>query len=436
MKIKSFIAPGLEEAVALIQNEIGSSALILEIKDCEGKGFKGFLGKTMIEVVAAYPDEDSASDGIEGRYMEMNANEEMVGRSENVEKNCDNKVSRSRMLSILNERINRKQDDEVSEKVVDSNLSNIKDQSVDLDLEAEKEVSDADDSSYRNFSQIFEDLNAGITGNLTPAIEEVKNKLLDQELDEKVINRFLKIEENTGISEFGTIDTDAIKADVREQIAKTINVKNIIDDSDKSGGNRIITFVGPTGVGKTTTLAKVAAKLAFDNNKEVGVITIDTYRIAAVDQLMAYTEMINIPIKVAYTVKELVMAVNGYRDKDFVLIDTVGRGQYDEKRIGLLKDFLEEVPSSENYLVMNAGTRNRESTDIYESFNVMPLQGFIFTKIDETRTFGMMHNISTKTELPICFLTNGQEVPDDIVESDPGYIANLIVADSSGEKMV
>lgn len=523
MKIKSFIAPSLEEAMVRIHNDMGAAAVILETKECEGKGFKGFLGKALIEVIAAYPDENSASNDFAERYMNVTSDDkqagQFIGLPESSNKNISDNISRSRVLSLLNERRSKNSEDKADDVVSDAELLGNKNQDelfeVNSELDAsafelanpnpefaapgfaapEFELANLDSENivpefelanpdFSNIPPEFElanpNLKSGVakfevaptnqeeetaefdvatpnledrvaensipyvppvdftplskevpgvdkTVNLPFTIETLKEELIDQELLQNTINVVLGGLAGAGKSNEAIMDVGKLKADVRSRIAGMVNVKNIVDQVQKPGQYRAITFVGPTGVGKTTTLAKVAAKLSFDYGKEVGVITIDTYRIAAVDQLMAYTDMIDIPIKVAYTPKELAAAVNGFNDKDFVLVDTVGRGQYDDKRIRMLKGLLKSLPSPENYLVMSAGTRYRDANDIFESFKIINLHGLVFTKIDETKTFGMLHNMIVKTKIPACFLTNGQEVPDDIVDATPQIIADLIV---------
>ena len=262
---------------------------------------------------------------------------------------------------------------------------------------------------------------------LTEELENIRTHLKDQHVKNAITDSLLDRWEASSIQKQKSLNVESVRSDVRGKIANLINVKDFLGNKTETGNKKVITFVGPTGVGKTTTLAKVAAKLVLNDNKSVGLITVDTYKIGAVEQLTTFAEMINIPVSVASTSDELSAAVDDFRDKDFILIDTVGRSQYDEKKIKILMDVLESLPLLEIYLVVGAGTRHKEAVDIFNSFSVMPIKGFIFTKVDETKYFGTMLNVSETTRLPICCLTNGQEVPDDILEPDPKWIANLIV---------
>lgn len=405
MKIKSFIAPNIENAMAQIRKEMGQSALILETRECEGGGFKGYLGKTLIEVIAAYPD-DSTDDISENSLDEVSNGVPDTTVPESYVKNVAGNISQSRMLEILNERIKENHETKFADLINDAMLKPEK--------------------------PSFDVMNKDPIGvdNLQSEIKKLKTYLLDQEIHERIVDSLLESSGNVKNQGIGTFGVDVLKDDIRKSIAGMIRTKKVIEDNETLPKRKIITFVGPTGVGKTTTLAKVAAKLTLENDKSVGVITIDTYRIAAVDQLRAYADMIDIPIRVAFTPNELSMAVEEFKGKEIILIDTVGRSQYNDKRIRMLRGLLNSLPNPENYLVMSAGTRNRDAVDIFTSFNILPIHGVVFTKIDETRTFGMLLNLVEETKMPICYITNGQEVPDDIVEADPEWVSNLIVCNA------
>ncbi|MGR3179093.1 MAG: flagellar biosynthesis protein FlhF [Candidatus Anammoxibacter sp.] len=427
MKIKSFIAPDIKNALDQIRKETGSSALILETCECKGQGFKGYLDSTMVEVIAAYY-EDVADQVSEGGLEDVVENND-----ESVIDNVGMRTSQPKMLALLNERMKGKkvESDVAGTKVKDNvlkpediNPEPVKPFKAIIEMALETTIETPIKTRDEEIS-----VKSVNSNSLHPAMEQMRAYLLDQEVRNETVDLLLNQRvsaRNAKEVEDGKPTIDKIKTDVRNRIADMVSIKNILGINNEPG-RKIITFVGPTGVGKTTTLAKVAAKLAIDNEKSVGVITVDTYRIAAVDQLMAYTDMIDIPVRVSHTPKELSVAVNEFEDKDFILIDTVGRSQYDKKRIRMLRGLLKILPSPENYLVMNAGTRNREADDIFDNFNILPLSGFIFTKTDETRRFGMLLNMVAKTKMPICCLTNGQEVPDDIVEVSPEGIADLLI---------
>ncbi len=420
MRIKSIIAPNLEKAMAQIKEEIGPSALILETRECEGKGFKGFLGKNLIEVVVAYPEEDEEDEDGGDDIFEEDAGNSGVGT---VSGDVGGVVSQSKMLSLLNERFEKgRQDVEPVKEFSEFKNLLLNSGAVDNAVLPDNSVNLPDSSVNVAF-----DIETVNKNNLLDEMDIFRQELLDQELQEKIVDHVLQTDGIEKQAKKGDVDIVMKKAEARKRLSNLVKTKKIIENGDNSTKNKIITFVGPTGVGKTTTLAKVAAKLALDNGKSVGMITIDTYRIGAVDQLTAYADMMDVPIMVAFSVKDLSAAINKFNDKDFILIDTVGRSQYDGKRVRMLKGLLKALPSPENYLVINAGARSREANDIFTNFNILPVHGLIFSKIDETKTFGMMLNMAATTKLPVCYLTNGQEVPDDIMDANADEIADLIV---------
>ena len=180
-------------------------------------------------------------------------------------------------------------------------------------------------------------------------------------------------------------------------------------------------------MGKTTTIAKLAAKHCVESGEDVALITVDTYRIGGADQLKTYGDIMGVPVKVVFTPQELRNAVSQFENAPIIFIDTAGRSQFDATRIRALKGILQAVPEAKTHLVVSTNTRYSDVLEIFNRFNIMPLHRLVFTKVDETKSYGMLLNLTVRTTLPPSYLTNGQEVPDDIEVADPGRIAGLIV---------
>lgn len=176
---------------------------------------------------------------------------------------------------------------------------------------------------------------------------------------------------------------------------------------------KVVALIGPTGVGKTTTIAKLAADFGLTQRKRVGLITLDTFRIAAVEQLRTYAQIMDIPFEIASSPEEILEAVNTLSNMDFVFIDTVGRSQKSARHLDELKKALEPV-MPETHLVLSATTKTKDLIDIVGKFTHIPTHRLLFTKLDETDNLDNIHELYERFSLPISYLTTGQRVPEDI----------------------
>ena len=192
-------------------------------------------------------------------------------------------------------------------------------------------------------------------------------------------------------------------------------------------GSRVVAFIGTTGVGKTTTLAKVAAHFVLEQNLKGALITADTYRISAVEQLKKYAEILGLPVEVVYSAADLRKAIARHRSKDFILVDTAGRSQYNEFQMEELKELLAAHPRMEKHLVISATTKEADAAEIMQRFSACKPDRIIFTKTDETCAVGMVLNLLAGKELPLSFLSNGQSVPDDIIPATADRLAELLL---------
>ena len=208
-------------------------------------------------------------------------------------------------------------------------------------------------------------------------------------------------------------DEDAIEEKLTEKLGRSFSFSGPIN-LDSPG--KVIFFVGPTGVGKTTTIAKIAAFFTLNMAKKVALISIDTFRIAAVEQLRTYAEILGISFSVVFTPLELDRAIKAYKDDvDLILIDTAGRSPKNELRMSELKGFTSKVYDKEVYLVLSVGTRDVDLKGAVEKFLPLNINSFIFTKLDESNLFfGNIFNLVKEYKIPVSYITFGQNVPDDI----------------------
>jgi flagellar biosynthesis protein FlhF len=214
---------------------------------------------------------------------------------------------------------------------------------------------------------------------------------------------------------------ERLKVEIRKRIEVTGGI------SLTPGVCKLVALVGATGVGKTTSLAKLAALYALRERARVAVITADTYRVGATDQLMKYANIIGIPMKVAHDAKEMAAARKEFADYDLVLMDTAGGSQFNTKQLQELKLVLTAAQPDEVSLVLSSSTQYDDLRSIAANFGCLKLSSLLFTKLDETRQFGSLFSVLTELNLPLGYLSIGQNVPDDLVLAHPGMIANLIL---------
>lgn len=192
-------------------------------------------------------------------------------------------------------------------------------------------------------------------------------------------------------------------------------------------GQKRMVFIGPTGVGKTTTIAKVAADFMFTTGKSVALATIDNYRIAAAEQLKIYGEIMNIPVEIARSAGQLADIFRRHQDRDLILVDTAGRSPRDEIRRQELAGFLDPELNIENHLVMSAATSRQGLYSVMDSFAQLDIHGVVLTKLDECDVLGQVLDVGLRADCPLSFMTNGQNVPEDLIVPDAGGIARMIL---------
>lgn len=252
------------------------------------------------------------------------------------------------------------------------------------------------------------------------------SRLLEREIEcetARTIVRFLR--DNYSAEEL--LEDESIEQKLIGTLENLIEVATPQFSSETS--QQRIAFVGPTGVGKTTTLAKVCAHYVATQSNSVALITIDTYRIAAVEQLKIYGEIMGLPVDVVFTPEQMEQTLLRHQDKDLILIDTAGRSPRDLNNIDELASFFRPEFQIDKHLVLSAATKEKELLDIISTFRRLGLHRTVFTKLDECFTLGVVLNVQLQNLIPLSWLTNGQRVPEDLLHISPKEVAELIMID-------
>lgn len=260
-----------------------------------------------------------------------------------------------------------------------------------------------------------------------PALPEAFKNILKQLVDNEVHEDLAKAVVQTVYSHTNAADYSSSKV-VRQNLfnllSRMIKIASPLETTRRAP--YVVTLIGPTGVGKTTTVAKIAANAKLHHNKRVALISADTYRIAAIEQLQTFANIASIPMSVAYSPEDMREAIYKYRNEDLILIDTVGRSQKNNQHLKELQKFIDAANPDEVHLVLSLTSSLRTLLDIVKRFGIMKPNRFIFSKLDESSNAGNILNVLYKHQLPVSYLTTGQTVPNDILPAQKETIVQLI----------
>lgn len=379
MVIKKYIVNNMNEALTRIRYELGRDAVIISQRKIKKPGLKGFFANKQIEVTAAV--ENYSKD-----------NRENTMSNNNMEEHIKN------FQKAMNKELTKGKNSEKS-KVVDNNSKIVeKSSSLEGEVKAMREL-----------------LN-----------EVIKNTSKEESKEDELL--VLLRELDVDIEYYNELKNLVNREELNESLRDI--VKESIEISTEEMKGKVV-LIGPTGVGKTTTIAKLAGKLALVDKKKVGLITIDTYRIGAVEQLKTYAEIMNIPFKVVITTKEMEEAVESMKDCDVVLIDTTGRSSKNTMQLSELRAFVEKANADSISLVISATTKNKDIKTIVNGYSDLNFDNVIVTKLDETTTYGSLYNISKVSKKPFKFITIGQNVPDDIKIPTKDEVVKFVFGEES-----
>ena len=258
-----------------------------------------------------------------------------------------------------------------------------------------------------------------------PFLSECYDLLISREVDPQIADRVVQVISNLRIPD-GFPDPARVRAIVHAQLTNLFAPPPPIDVRTRP---RLIALVGPTGVGKTTTIAKLAARAKINERLRVGLVTLDTFRIAAIDQLEKYAEIIGLPMAVATQPQELREVIDEFRERevDLVFVDSAGRSHRDEIKMAELRAFMSVLPEVEVHLVLSTTTHGTTLENVASRFSSIGFDRVILTKVDESVSFGALVKTLCTIARPVSFLTDGQNVPDDIMAGHPERLADLVL---------
>ncbi len=373
MKMKKYSAVTMTEAMSKVRADLGDDAVILNSKVVYTKGFLGLFKKKTIEVVAGMDKYETPLQPVQPLQKEM--------------------------------------------------ISSVKKEEV-VSSELKKELSD--------IKMLVQSMQRPVeTKKYTEDIESFLQYLRNHEINEELITRigdelFEHVNEN-----------DSTKQSLSYRQIATQVLKEALKDVPFGGlsyQKKYINVLGPTGVGKTTTIAKMAAHAVLQKKKKIGFITTDTYRIAAIEQLKTYAGLLQAPVEIVYNSEDFTKAMETYKDFDLVFIDTAGRNYKEVKFVEDVKKLIQFEDNVESYLVLSSTSKEKDMETIIEQFSSFPIEQFIFTKADETNSIGSMINLMIKYNKGLAYYTDGQEVPEDINEASVDSLLKLLFKEYEDER--
>ncbi len=381
MRLKTYIADSLPEAMAQIKKDLGEEALILNTKKVKTRGFLGFFQKEKLEIIAAVETKQKF-------LQRQNPVKDMKTGSE-VKKAAPKEIE---FPATVNENL-------TSELM--NELKNIKKMMV----------------------QVIEE------DRLPESLKKVNKQLIGQEIVPEIRSELLA-KLMLILGQKSDFTNEQVHRLAHKEVIK------LLTSHQKLPVNRnrdIICFVGPTGVGKTTTIAKIAAHYMLDADKKVGLITSDTYRIAAVEQLKTYAGILNIPIKIVQSPAEVKYAMSELSSCDIILMDTAGRNYQQKQYINELEMLLSDKGKVQINLVLSLTSKYEDMKKMIDNFKTITIDQLLLTKKDETSSYGAILNLICEYSIPLRYITNGQNVPDDIIDVTPELIANFLLGEDEND---
>ena len=388
MIIKKFQAKTEEEAIAAAKKELGDGIVIMNVRKMKKKGIFAVLKPQLTEVTVALESDQE-------RYVIAKKSATPVIKPQEIKEEAQNE---KRNTEALEEKLDSLQSLLVQQMKKTEPVENEKEEAV-----KEEPVKVETEDNKPNEIDKF--------------IRLLYRTMIENEVDEKYANQILEEVEKLNKP---NMPFDYVLAGVYQKMI--LKFGQAVEIAPAQKGVKVVVFLGPTGVGKTTTIAKLASLFTLEKKKKVALLTADTYRIAAAEQLRTYANILKVPFRIIYTEEELEMAVMDFADYDYIFIDTAGHSHQNaeqKKNVGGIVEVIEKLAEKEIFLVLSATTKYRDLIEITNVYKEISNYKLIFTKLDETSAHGNLLNIKLHTQAPLSYVTYGQNVPDDIEVFNP-----------------
>lgn len=446
MRVKRYLVDSMPDALEKIRIDLGKDAIILNTKPVKTGGFLGFFSKRQIEVIAAVDGKQA------NERMEKGRPEKVFAHANSyVAKQAYQRTTAKPSLETAPLQAGEQQPESpvaavaILQKQVtiqeNMNPKPTEQQAADVSKSEEKPVaSDSPASAMQNgeivqeirdMREVFQKLllKPDASRILPKAFCNIRDRLNDHELENDLVVMILQ-EMAKRVDDTETVDAKQVEAIASEVIQVLLSPVSTVP-AKIGRKTKVAFFFGPTGVGKTTTIAKLAAEAMLKERRKVGFITTDTFRIGAVEQLKTYANILNVPLEVVFTAKDLPLAMERLGHCDLIFVDTAGRNYRNNEYVQGISGMLSKGDDSENYLVLSLTSRYSDMKPIVQNFHDVPINKVIFTKADETMVYGSILNLAHEFGLPLSYITVGQNVPDDIIEATPEIVSKLILGEKA-----
>ena len=408
MNVKRFIGDDVAEAMNKVRSELGRDAFILNTRKIKRKGFFGFLKKPLVEIVAAYENPEPP------RYIQQQPAWAPPPEQDAMSMSLNNQRTPLQSLTTAVGAEGFKPIFPVVEKAP----AEPKPEDPDRIRELENKLDSLSNTLGNLVSKM--QIKDGYRAQYPPEIESFVLSLIENEVHEEFAHKIAR-EVSDIVIKHGEDVSEVCEQILKQHMGEAQPIKL------KRFKRQVVLLTGPTGVGKTTTLAKLAAIYSINHHAKVGIISADTYRIAAVEQLKTYAEILEVPISVAYTPEEVGDYLKEHEDKDVVFIDTSGRSPNDKELEKDISQLIKYSQADEVHLVISATTSFSGCVNILNKYNFLRDFKLLVTKTDETPTWGAMLNLRFLAGKPLSYTAMGQNVPDDIEVADSRKIITKLM---------